>query len=103
MAKRNIRKATPIYREDQGNCMSWCLNKGIKIRMQLGEEKYESTYKRKAVYVSKPFEDGLVEIWIDERGRPIRSPKRYTQDEANMKIWELYCHYYDKENKSPTV
>ena len=102
MAKKKTIKSIPIFREDQGKCMSWCLNNGIRIHIKLGEEglennRYGNLYRKKKTQykILEPYEKGLVKIEIYNNGAITKSPKLYTQYEANLKIWELYCHFYD--------
>lgn len=108
MAKRSELKSIPIYREDQSKCMHWCINNGIKIEIMLGESEYAVKYsfredvngvkeKRTGTYckIEEPYEKGLVRIKVNNNGAITKSPNLYLQKEANMKIWELYCHLYD--------
>lgn len=108
MAKRNTLKSIPIYREDQNKCMSWCLNNGIKTYITLGEAEELSKYsfgeyvngqriKRSvsSLKIIDPYEKGLVRVVVDNNGAITKSPELYTQEEANMKIWQIYCHFYD--------
>jgi len=90
------------YREDQSKAMSWCLNNGIRIHIRLGDEYLADEWRgsrqhRKKFRVTKikPYDDGLVKIWFYNNGYIKISDNYYTQDEANIKIWETYCHMYD--------
>ena len=96
MAKRKVIRSVPIFREDQGKCMQWCLANGIRIHVQQGNEYHESDYRKRTVWKIKPYKDGLVRLSIFDNGEITESPKMYTQDEAHIKIWELYCYMYDK-------
>lgn len=86
--------------------MSWCLNNGIRIHINLGEEYLTKEWigtkeNRRKVEVTKirnTYDKGLVKVAVDNNGIPSLSPKLYTQEEANLKIWELYCHFYDTNN-----
>jgi len=83
MARKRKPLPKEIFRTDQWECMSWCLANGIKI-----------------YYVPKKHheEDYLIEI--DHYTDKIRSTERYSVKEASLKIWELYCYYYDKNNSN---
>lgn len=55
--------------------------------------------KKKSAYkITTPYENGLVKIEIYNNGAITKSPVLYSQAEANLKIWELYCHFYDTNN-----
>ena len=101
--KRNKMIGIPVYRADQDKCMHWCFSNGIKIHINLGKE-YLGTewrtsgkekYKVNVNKIKDPYENGLVKIFVDNNGIIALSPKTYTQQEANLKIYEFYCHYYD--------
>jgi len=69
------------------------------MHINLGEEYSESDYRKRTVWkIRNPYEKGLVKIAVDNNGIRSLSPKLYTQEEANIKIWELYCHFYDTNN-----
>lgn len=110
-AKRRVARNVPIVREDQGKCMSWCINNGIKIYVKLGEEylddeeiSYWNSAKnrkdKKTIQVTKiknPYENGLsVKVEVNDNGLIKTSGDIYTHHEAHIKIWELYCYMYDK-------
>lgn len=101
--KRNKMSGIPMYRVDQDKCMHWCLSNGIRIHINLGEEYLaeewrtsgKEKYKVNVNKIKNPYEDGLVKIFVNNNGIIALSPKTYTQKEANLKIYEFYCHYYD--------
>lgn len=99
MAKKKVLKGAPMFREDQSKCMSWCINNGIRMHINMGEEYSDTDYRRKAVWkIRDPYEKGLVKIEVNNNGVPSLSPKLYSQQEANVKMSELYCYFYDKNN-----
>ncbi len=101
--KRNKMIGIPVYRVDQDKCMHWCFSNGIKIHINLGKEYLDTEwrtsgkekYKVNVNKIKDPYENGLVKIFVDNNGIIALSPKTYTQQEANLKIYEFYCHYYD--------
>lgn len=106
MAKKKAIQGAPMFREDQSKCMSWCINNGIRMHINMGEEysaeEWTGTKKnRRKITVKKiknTYEKGLVKIAINNNGVYSLSPKLYSQQEANVKMSELYCYFYDKNN-----
>lgn len=68
------------------------------MHIKLGEDYSDKDYRKRTVWKIKPYEKGLVKLEIYNNGAITISPKLYSQKEANMKIWELYCHFYDTNN-----
>ena len=83
MARKRKPLPKEVFRNDQWKCMSWCLVNGIKI-YHVPRKYYEKDYY----------------IEIDDNTNKIRSPEQYPPKEASLKIWELYCYYYDKNNSN---
>ena len=85
MAKKRQKRLSPtagIFRDDQSLCMKWCHDNAIKIYL-----------------VPKVWNSEEYEIEIMEQGTKIRSGVKYPVEDAYTKVWELYCHYYDANNK----
>ena len=87
MAFKKYKKAAPGRRAGQCNYTSedmkrvgWCINKGIKIAVVPNWKEDSSQWQ--------------VEIMIN--GRSNLDPKIYTGEEAQMKMYEYYKYYYDK-------
>jgi hypothetical protein len=79
--RKPLPKEVSIYK--QWKSMSWCLDNNIKI-----------------YYVPKKYNEKDYFIEIDDNDNKTRSPKRYPVKEASLKISELYCYYYDKNNSN---
>lgn len=83
VSRGKIYKKKHIFRSDQWRCMSWCLSRGIKIYIVPRRWDQEGNY-----------------VEIDNYTDKTRSTERYSDEEASLKIWELYCYYYDKNNSN---
>ena len=87
MAFKKYKKAVPGRRAGQCNYtpedmkrVDWCMGKGISIAVVPNWKGDNSQWR--------------VEITIN--GRPSLDPKIYTGEEAQMKMYEYYKYYYDK-------
>ncbi len=72
-----------IYRSDQWDCFDWCEKNNIRVYP-----------------VPRKWIDKHQEIEVDIGGDITRSGTKYKLEEVQIKIWELYCHLYDENNKS---
>jgi len=72
-----------IYRSDQWDCFNWCEKNNIRVYP-----------------VPRKWNDKHQEIEVDIRGDIIRSGTKYKLEQVQIKVWELYCHLYDENNKS---
>ena len=77
----NQHKSIPIFRNDQWNCFRWCVKNNIKI-YPVPRKQHETTY----------------EIEIFDNGTTQRSGVKYSYEEMALKLWELYCVIYDRNN-----
>lgn len=82
MKKKRTPLYVDVYRQDQWKCASWCHSNGIRI--------YHLPKKKDT--------DGFY-IEVYSNGNTTPSIRYDTLQEASYKIWELYCHIYDKYNK----
>jgi len=87
MARKQWKKAAPgrragqcSYTPEDMKRVGWCISKGIKIAVVPNWEGDSSQWQ--------------VEITIN--GRPNLDPKIYTGEEAQIKMYEYYKYYYDK-------
>ena len=87
MAFKRYKKAVPGRRAGQCNYTSedmkrvgWCMNKGISI----------------AVVPNWKGDNSQWQVEITINGRSNLDPKIYTGEEAQMKMYEYYKYYYDK-------
>jgi len=70
-----------MFEDFQYDAFQWCVENGIKIYCLPNKQG-----------------DKIFEIEINDNGKTIRSGKKYKKEQVDMKIWELYCHYYTKYN-----
>ena len=87
MARKQWKKAAPgrragqcSYTAEDMKRVGWCINKGIKIAVTPNWKGDSSQWQ--------------VEVMIN--GRSNIDPKIYTGKEAQMKMYEYYKYYYDK-------
>ena len=87
MAFKRYKKAAPgrragpcSYTPEDMKRVSWCMNKDIKIAVVPNWQGDSSQWQ--------------VEVMIN--GRSNIDPKIYTGEEAQMKMYEYYKYYYDK-------
>ena len=87
MAFKRYKKAAPgrragecSYTPEDMKRVSWCMDKGIKIAVVPNWQGDSSQWQ--------------VEVMIN--GRSNIDPKIYTGKEAQMKMYEYYKYYYDK-------
>lgn len=82
MPKKKQKIDVPVFRRDQWWCASWCMERGIKIS-----------------HLPKRYNDDGYYIEVYSNGKTTVSKKYDSISEADYKIWELYCHIFDKYNK----
>lgn len=80
MAKRNRQVYHKVYRKDMHACYKWCLDNNIKIYPIASNS-------------SEQF------IEVNNNGHITKSKEAYKIKELHLKIWELYCHFYDTNTK----
>ena len=82
MPKKKKKVEVPVFRKDQWRCASWCMDRGIKV-----------------YHLPKRYTDDGYYVEVFSNGKTVRSVKYDSIEEASYKIWELYCHIYDNNNK----
>lgn len=74
------------FRESQGEAMNWCLNNGIKIYYYPEKEK-----RSKSWFATKDYR-----IVVEANNKKTISDITYSKKEVETKVYEIYCHIYDK-------
>ena len=87
MAFKRYKKASPgrragqcAYTQEDMKRVGWCMGKGISI----------------AVVPNWKGDNSQWQVEITINGRSNLDPKIYTGEEAQMKMYEYYKYYYDK-------